>query len=322
VIAAYPFDRLPKLGRREAALHTQLARWVAARSTGPRLGKLVGGPVRVTSIAAAHAVDPQSASCDVRIAGETLELRGSNAAVRSIAQKLLGGPAELVAPRPLGSVESAIWALVVATALEDLGIAGEVWPRLDPHPRHAPSDDAVEIIVELGGVPLAVVAYVPRSLELRAAPARPAPAWSERALLDVPIILGRCAIATDAIATLAVRDVITLEPPRGQAELFVLGGTIGLSVARDAVVAEVATEYVRRDMSLPDDAHVELTVALGTTQLSLRQVFELSVGQIVQLGRPLAGPFELRAAGKVLGKGELVDVDGELGVRIVSLSDL
>jgi flagellar motor switch/type III secretory pathway protein FliN len=72
-------------------------------------------------------------------------------------------------------------------------------------------------------------------------------------------------------------------------------------------------------MSLPDDAHVELTVALGTTQLSLRQVVELAIGQIIQLGRPLAGPFELRAAGRIVGRGELVDVDGELGVRIVSL---
>jgi type III secretion protein Q len=74
-------------------------------------------------------------------------------------------------------------------------------------------------------------------------------------------------------------------------------------------------------MSMPDEAHVELTVALGTTQLTLRQVSELAIGQIVQLGRPLAGPFELRAAGRVVGRGELVDVDGELAVRIVSLGD-
>ena len=46
---------------------------------------------------------------------------------------------------------------------------------------------------------------------------------------------------------------------------------------------------------------------------------ELAVGQVVSLGRPLAGPFEVRAAGRVVGQGELVDVDGELGVRIVSL---
>jgi type III secretion protein Q len=87
------------------------------------------------------------------------------------------------------------------------------------------------------------------------------------------------------------------------------------------MVAEVATGYVPRAMSLPDDAHVELTVGLGTTQLSLRQVFELAVGQVVPLGRPLAGPFEIRARGTLVGSGELVDVDGELGVRIVSLGD-
>ena len=45
------------------------------------------------------------------------------------------------------------------------------------------------------------------------------------------------------------------------------------------------------------------------------------IGQIIGLGRPLAGPFELRAAGRAVGRGELVDVDGELAVRIVSLGD-
>jgi flagellar motor switch/type III secretory pathway protein FliN len=99
----------------------------------------------------------------------------------------------------------------------------------------------------------------------------------------------------------------------------IFGGSVGLRAAPNAVSAAACTGYVPRDMSLPDDAHVELTVALGTTQLSLRQVVELAIGQIIQLGRPLAGPFELHAAGRIVGRGELVDVDGELGVRIVSL---
>lgn len=105
------------------------------------------------------------------------------------------------------------------------------------------------------------------------------------------------------------------------ADLDLLGGTLGIRGEPGAVSARVATGYVRRDMSMPDDAHVELTVALGTTQLSLRQVVDLAVGQIVPLGRPLAGPFEVRAQGRVVGRGELVDVDGELAVRIVSLGD-
>jgi len=74
-------------------------------------------------------------------------------------------------------------------------------------------------------------------------------------------------------------------------------------------------------MALPDDAHLELTVQLGTTQLSLRQLAELVPGAIIPLGRPLAGPYEVHAGGRLVGRGELVDVDGELGVRIVSLQE-
>jgi flagellar motor switch/type III secretory pathway protein FliN len=37
------------------------------------------------------------------------------------------------------------------------------------------------------------------------------------------------------------------------------------------------------------------------------------------LGRPLAGLYDIRVAGRLIGQGELVDVDGELGVRIVSM---
>ncbi|MDB4957214.1 MAG: hypothetical protein JWO36_4783, partial [Myxococcales bacterium] len=274
----FPFDRIPKLTRDQARSQSAVARWLGARSTGNRLGKLVGA-VRVTAIASAQTIDPYAATCEVRVFGESIEVHGSSAAIRRITQQLLGGAVELPAPRPLGSVEQAIWALVVATALEDLGIAGEVWPRIVAEPRRAA---AIEITVDVGGSPLTITAGVPAAIELRATP-RPPPAWAERAMLDVPIVLGRCAFARAAIGSLAVRDVITLEPPRGAAELALLGGAIGLSAAPDAVVAEVATEYGRRDMSLPDDAHVELTVALGTTQLSLRQVFELSIGQVVQL---------------------------------------
>jgi type III secretion protein Q len=51
----------------------------------------------------------------------------------------------------------------------------------------------------------------------------------------------------------------------------------------------------------------------------VRQLVELAVGEVIPLGRPLAGPYEVRAAGQLVGEGELLDVDGELGVRIVSL---
>jgi hypothetical protein len=166
---------------------------------------------------------------------------------------------------------------------------------------------------------MTVVAFVPRAIELRVSPrsATPAgasatPAWT----FDLPIVVARAAVARDALARLAVRDIITVERTL---ELEIGDGAVGLHAAPRAVEAKVATGYVRRDMALPDDAHLELTVQLGTTRMSLRGLSELAVGQIVSLGRPLVGPFEVRVGGRVVGQGELIDIDGELGVRIVSL---
>src|SRR5262245_13118652 len=141
--SAYPFQRLRRLRRRDAALESMVARWIAASTHGDRLAKLVGGRVRV-DVVAPSSFDPHAARCEVRVGNAAIEVRGAAMAVRAIAQRLLGGPDELAAPRPLAIVERALWALVVATALEDLGSAGEVWPSFDTEPRNG---DVVELAV-------------------------------------------------------------------------------------------------------------------------------------------------------------------------------
>jgi flagellar motor switch/type III secretory pathway protein FliN len=338
--SAYPWERIPRISRREAALHSVLARWIGARGgPGRRLATLAGATpaaIRARVGIASDDLDPNAAACTVRVGGSAIHVFGSSAGVRAFAQRLLGGPDELAAPRPLGVVEQSIWSLVVATALEDLGVAGQVWPIVDggtPERRRGAS-----LEIQLGDITISVWLDIPDDLELRVPPAahapERAPTWADRFALDVPIVVGRCAIHRDDLGRLAPRQLVTLEPPTTDAErrrfrapgelradLDALGGAIGLRASLGAVVAEVATGYIPRDMALPDDAHVELSVAVGTTRLSLRQLLDLSVGQVVTLGRPLAGPFEVRAQGRVLGRGELVDVDGELAVRILSLGD-
>jgi flagellar motor switch/type III secretory pathway protein FliN len=306
---------LPKVARREVAVINALASWLGASGAiGRRTAALVGGPVTARGIAPATSA-AFAARCELRVRGVSIEVRGGNAGVRAIAQRVLGGPNELAAPRPLGAVEHAIWALAVAAAVEDLAIAGEVFACEAPVVVDDPI--ALAIDVELAGSPFTVELVMPRSLQLRATPPR-VPAWAERAVVAGCVVLGRCTIDRMLVTKLAIRSVITLDRT---CELVLLGGSLGLrAIPPGEVVAEVATGYVGRSMSLPDDSRVELTVGLSTTQ-SLRQVLELSVGHVVALGRPLAGPFEIRAAGNLVGKGELVDVDGELGVRIVSLGE-
>ena len=186
--------------------------------------------------------------------------------------------------------------------------------------RAPPGDGAVEVGFEVsaGATVTTVVVVAPREIFARARVRLGA--WTDTTHVELVVAVARCALARAAIAGLAVGDVVTVE--RAQApELVFADGVVGLRAIPGAVVATVATEYLPRDMSLPDDAHLELTVALGTTRLSVRKLAELAVGQVVPLGRPVSAPYELRAGGRVLGLGELVDVDGELAVRIVKLGD-
>lgn len=326
----FPFQRLRRLSRRDAAIESSLARWLAPRPLAARVAALAGGAVRARLVGIVpHVPDPHAALAEVRHDGVPIVVAASSRPVRALAQRLLGGPPELDAPRPLTVVEQAIWALAVAAALADLESAAEVWPLAGRDTARQPGCITVAFAVELppGFAPTAMTAtaamaamamtvtasFAPDVL-LRSPPQRPPPAWR----LDLPIVVGRCALPRASVARLGVRDVITLEP---RLELVIGAGGIGLAAVPGAVEARVATEYVPRDMALLDDASLEVTVQLGTTRLSLRQLGELAIGQIVPLGRPLAGPYEVRAAGRVVGLGELVDIDGELGVRIVSIAD-
>jgi flagellar motor switch/type III secretory pathway protein FliN len=311
--SAYPWGALPKRSRREAAIESVLARWFALR----RLPELLGEVVHVVEVRAGRfGLDPMGACCELAIHGEVIEIHATGGLVRSLAERWLAGPAELAAPRPLGVVEHALWAHAVETAARELGVAGEVRPRF----RIAPPSDghAVELVVAVAGRPGSVVVIAPRAIELRVPPRPARPAWAERMIADARIVVARCVLERAALAHLAVRDLVTVDPC---CDLEILGGTVALSARQNAVVAEVRSEYIRRGMSIADDAQVEIAVTLGTTRLSLRQALDLAVGEIVQLGRPLAGPFDVCAAGRIIGQGELVDVDGELAVRIVSLAE-
>jgi flagellar motor switch/type III secretory pathway protein FliN len=313
----FPFERLRKVSRRGAVVESVLARWLAVRQPGARVAALAGGPVRARRVDALAAIpDPHAALAEVRLGGVSITLAASARPVRALAQRLLGGPDELDAPRPLTVVEHAIWALAVAAVIADLDAPAEVWPLEGARSGADAITAAFAVELPPGWSPQAmtVTASFPPDVALRVPPPRPLHDWR----FDIPVVVGRCALPRASLARLRARDVIVIERCL---EIPIGAGGVGLAAAPGAVEAQVATEYVPRHMALLDDASLEVTVQLGTTRLSLRQLGELAVGQIVPLGRPLAGPYEVRAAGRMVGQGELVDIDGELGVRIVSIAE-
>lgn len=299
----FPFEALRRLTHREARLESAIARWLAIAPR--RVAAMIGGGVhgRIVDV---HAPDPHAAWCEVRVDALAIGVGGGGAFVRRLAQRVLGGPLELAAPRPLTQQEQAVWALAVATALDDLGVRGEVVLATATAPTHAIAMDAHDAHT-------IVLLAIPPELELRVPPTRRIP----RVTLEGPVVMARCALPRSAVAGLATGAIIVVE--RCRPELAICGGAIGLAARGVETIA--CTEYVARAMTLPDDAHVELTVTVGTVRLTLRQLAELCVGAVVPLGRPLAGPFELRVADAVIGSGELVNIDGEVGVRVIRIDD-
>ncbi len=67
-----------------------------------------------------------------------------------------------------------------------------------------------------------------------------------------------------------------------------------------------------------EDASVVVRVEVGSVEMSARAWSELGPGDVVTLGRRLGDAVVLRAGGVEVARGELVQVDGEVGVRILS----
>jgi type III secretion system YscQ/HrcQ family protein len=68
------------------------------------------------------------------------------------------------------------------------------------------------------------------------------------------------------------------------------------------------------------EAPLVVRVELGSVTLLAREWAELKPGDVIETGRRIAEPVVLRVAGQEVARGELVNVDGELGVRIQTLA--
>jgi flagellar motor switch protein FliN/FliY len=67
------------------------------------------------------------------------------------------------------------------------------------------------------------------------------------------------------------------------------------------------------------DIPVQVTVELGTTDLSLKEILELSEGSIIELSRLAGEPLDLKVGGQLVAQGEVVAVDDYYGLRITNV---
>ena len=62
-----------------------------------------------------------------------------------------------------------------------------------------------------------------------------------------------------------------------------------------------------------------LTVELGRTNRSVKEVLELSTGSIIELDKLAGEPVDILVNQRVVAKGEVVVIDENFGVRVTDI---
>ena len=79
-------------------------------------------------------------------------------------------------------------------------------------------------------------------------------------------------------------------------------------------------ERMEAALKAAGDATVELVVELARFEVPLGDLAAVRPGEVLATGKAIGERITLRAGERAIALGELVDIEGEVGVRILSLS--
>jgi len=73
-------------------------------------------------------------------------------------------------------------------------------------------------------------------------------------------------------------------------------------------------------MKLVKDIPVTLSIELGRTRMSLKQLLELEQGAVIELERMVDEPMDVLVNGTLVAHGEVVVIDDTFGVRLTDIA--
>ncbi len=176
---------------------------------------------------------------------------------------------------------------------------------------------------ELGALEIALPVVIGLGLAERAmlADFQPGNAWFPGAGLWLnPQLEGAIALAS------STRDAGIAAHLSREGKIVIRGESIALPFDPPTNEREKETPMPDPGKSSPSsfaeavlDSPIVVRVEMGAVNLSAREWAELGPGDVIETGRRIAEPVVLRVAGKEVARGELVNLEGELGVRIREL---
>lgn len=93
------------------------------------------------------------------------------------------------------------------------------------------------------------------------------------------------------------------------------------AVALRAAVPAPSTAALGDRLSRINNVAMELTVEIGRTRMSVRDVLGLEPGAVIELDRSIGAPADILLNGRLIAHGEVVVVDQDYAVRVTRILD-
>lgn len=148
------------------------------------------------------------------------------------------------------------------------------------------------------------------------------PRWAASIVGVGRVVVGRAALTAEERRDLRPGDIVVPdalaldEQGRGQARLSIAG--LGAEVKLDGGRAVLLGGMMAEAKPGPQ---VEVTVELGRVNARLEELSGWGPGTVLPLVRRPGDPVELVCDGRVVARGEVVRVEGELGVRLLWVAE-
>ena len=97
------------------------------------------------------------------------------------------------------------------------------------------------------------------------------------------------------------------------------GGQIAIQPAQFAPLRESDSGNPPHNINLIMDVPLDISVELGKTRKTIKDILELHQGAIIQLDRLAGEPVDMLVNGKLIAKGEVVVIDENYGIRITTI---
>ncbi|ACG71979.1 type III secretion system apparatus protein YscQ/HrcQ [Anaeromyxobacter sp. K] len=319
---ALPFV-LPAVSRGHAELTSAARRLGAevAEAAAASLSALVGAEVSVTGRAVPGRAWPRPAvariALDLPALPGTAILEVEPALVVRVVDRMAGGDGAPAPAASLTPVEATALELLALAALDGACGVAELEERLSPRLARADAEPAGALAVELEVTAGPARGRARLLLPPAAVRALRGPAELDRQL-PVPgsVRRGRAALTAAELDALEPGDVLVVDPPADGRDALVLPGGLRALGRIDGEGFHVEeTEMAERHAQLP----VTLEVELARVDVPLAEVARLEPGSVLALNLDRRGLVTLRLGERAVARGELVDVEGAVGVRILSL---